>query len=445
MRRPLLTHCVYALITIVMFVLGSLRVQRSGEQSDSDASNPHRGILSQLTLSTETPMADRFDFGSGSGSEIGRAGGTGDPLPDWARLLERAPGDVPLSSQQLNELVLLATRSGSPVARRRAFDRLLAELAGGSIADGQIHAVRAAMASNVATRAQWKLFDYAWGAADPKAAIAHLDVIDAKYRDRFLGDLLPGIASVEPRTAIALVDSLGVGDRPELIGRLIEGLADHDPAIATDYVLALAQSNPRQARDHMQRLAKEVLDTKGFDAGKQWAEELPAGPLLGHALMPIANEFANRDPEGAAQWAEGFTETPGASRVFGEVVREWGDWHQASDWVESLPEGRGQLDAISAVWGFRGAHEPQDAVQDIIAMPESPERNFALNGFISGLARQDGEAATIWAAEITEPHLRESAVLRAGQQFFRQDPQAANDWFASSSGIPAERWQNFAN
>jgi hypothetical protein len=65
-------------------------------------------------------------------------------------------------------------------------------------------------------------------------------------------------------------------------------------------------------------------------------------------------------------------------------------------------------------------------------MPVSQDRDFAINGFISGLAVQDGESAVIWAAEISDPGMRQAAMIRAGRHFFRQDQQAAMDWFAAS-------------
>lgn len=58
--------------------------------------------------------------------------------------------------------------------------------------------------------------------------------------------------------------------------------------------------------------------------------------------------------------------------------------------------------------------------------------SLAINGFISALAGWDAEAAGVWAAEITEPKMRESAMVRAGQQFFRQDQSAAETWFQST-------------
>ena len=116
-----------------------------------------------------------------------------------------------------------------------------------------------------------------------------------------------------------------------------------------------------------------------------------------------------------------------------------GDKEAASAWVDSLEPGQGQKDAISAVYGFKGARTPEKALQEIQAMPQSDNKDFALNGFISGLAGQDGEAAVAWAEEITRPGMREAAMVRAAKQYFKQDSSATQEWFVSS-GLPVETW-----
>ena len=73
-------------------------------------------------------------------------------------------------------------------------------------------------------------------------------------------------------------------------------------------------------------------------------------------------------------------------------------------------------------------------------MPQSSDRNQAINGFIRGLAGHDGATAVDWAAEITQPAMREAAMVRAGKQFYRQDQQGATAWF-QSSGLSAKAWE----
>ena len=446
MDRSKLTHGFWAIVTIATFVAGSQWARPS-----ASAGSGREPVLTKASAGKNGTIAGTVAGGvDKSGAALTAVianGGSRDDAgeflarvnPALARLLAET-GGRPLSAEEIEALMVAATKSGTAIERRKAFDRILEEIAADHFTAEQAIAIRDQMVANRASGKMWYLFDYAWGASRPEDAIAHLGEVPERYRNGFLGNVIAGMASTSPQDAIDYVSKMESGSREFITRRLIEGLADHDPALATDYVMGLAESGDPKAREYMRQLAKEVVGSVGFEASVEWAERLPEGPLLGHALMPIANEFAKRDPTGAAEWAESFSNTRGAERVFGEVVREWGDWRQASAWVDSLPAGQPQLDGISAVWGFRGSQEPQVAVQEIIGMPQSREKDYAINGFISGLAHRDGEAATIWAAEITEPHMRTSAIIRAGKQFYRQDPDAAREWFAGAGGLPEDAW-----
>jgi len=213
---------------------------------------------------------------------------------------------------------------------------------------------------------------------------------------------------------------------------------------ATDYIFDMAESGDPNASQYMRRLAKEVMETAGFEGGIEWAESLQEGALQAAALRSVANEYANNDPQAAAQWAEQFVDKEQNSRLFGEIVREWGNQEAASAWVDSLEPGQGQRDALSAVYGHRGATSPEKALKEIQAMPQSSDKDFALNGFISGLAHQDGEAAVAWAAEIAMPGMREAAMVRAAKQYYRQNRLATQEWFVAS-GLPAESWRQIVS
>ena len=216
---------------------------------------------------------------------------------------------------------------------------------------------------------QWRLFDYAWGANDPAAAIAYINEIPERYRNGYLGNMLPGLASADPQTAIKLFEGFDPKLQGHLRKRLYEGLIDNGVEVATDYIYDATDPGAYHWRP-MDTLTREIAGEKGLDSTLQWAAELPDGPLRGSA------------------WS-----------------------------------------AAYAVWARQ---DPHAAIQSISAMAPSPDRDQALNGFASAHAGNDGERATAWAAEITNPGLREAALIRAGTHYFRQDQSAAATWFASS-------------
>ena len=452
MKGSILTHFSWALFTLVTFFAGSKLAGPSKQITDQglmsednrrgalrvgkpqllNALGPSKGKSSGPLL--DPNVADDLRPRGLAGRKISNSG-TVKSSAENGFMNQKGP----LNKKQLQDLVDLAVKSTNPIERRKAFDRLLEEMRSDTFTYEQAMTIRIAMHHGGADGEQWRTFDYAWGANDPASAVAEIDRIPEQYRRGFTSNMLPGLASVEPQTAIGIVESMEGEMRQQMTGRLLEGLADYDVGFATDYVFDMAESGDPNASQYMRRLAKEVMETAGFEGGVEWAESLEEGALQAAALRSVANEYANNDPQAAAQWAEQFVGTEQNSRLFGEIVREWGNQEAASAWVESLEPSQGQRDALSAVYGHRGATRPEQALEEIQAMPQSADKDFALNGFISGLAHKDGEAAVAWAAEITMPGMRESAMVRAAKQYYKQDRQATEEWFVAS-GLPPESW-----
>jgi hypothetical protein len=136
--------------------------------------------------------------------------------------------------------------------------------------------------------------------------------------------------------AIDLVATFDSSQQFQMRSRLIEGLTSYDISFAADYVSQLAEDRVPGAARHIGRLAHEVLSTAGFEEGIAWAEGLDPGQVQASALRRVAHEYTNKAPTEAADWATQFVGQDQNSRLFGEVVRQWGDWQTANDWVDSL-------------------------------------------------------------------------------------------------------------
>ena len=450
--RKFLIHSFWSLNAVAAFWLGAQFGSSPFSENFVEAPNPVNGTPSKangvsLSLSvtgTNSPQVKKTIASETNQAEViprGLAGRVNRESSSVKKLsmYESPENRAPLSKEEIKSLVDLAVKSSDPMERRKAFDRILEEIKSESFTYEQAMNIRSAMHHGGASGDQWRTFDYAWGANDPASAVAEIDNIPEQYRRGFTSNMLPGLASVEPKTAIGIVEAMEGEMRQQMTGRLIEGLADYDVDFATDYVMEMAENEDPNIAQHMNRLTKEVLETTGLEGGLEWVEGLEEGALQAAALRSVANEYANDQPEQAAKWAEQFIDSDQNARMFGEIVREWGDKEAASAWVDSLEPGQGQRDAISAVYGFKGSRTPEKALQEIQAMPQSADKDYALNGFISGLAGQDGEAAVAWAAEITIPGMRDAAMVRAAKQYYKQDSTATQEWFVSS-GLPVESW-----
>ncbi len=286
-----------------------------------------------------------------------------------------------LTTGELNSLLRSATKSRGPLEARHAFDRILRAMQSSSLTMEQVKKIRSSMIGYKATDEHLRLFDYAWGANDPEAALAYLNEIPADQRNAYLANMISGLASENPQAAIEHFNSLDPESQAAIRPRFLEGLVDNEIALATDY---LYQSSNLEKHDWrpMDTLAREIERDQGLDSTLAWAADLPEGALRSNA------------------WS-----------------------------------------AAYAVWAKQ---DPQAAVKSFVEMPQSSDRDQAINGFISAFAHEDGDLATDWAAQITNPAMREAAMIRAGRQYFAQDQEAATQWF-SASGLPQSAWAQLTN
>ncbi len=361
MKQTLVRNGSWILLPIGTFMLGLALAPQHHAPVDS---------LTVATVADElTPLTRPTDLTRKEASGVPDSA----PQPDEEAPQIRAwSSDSPLSDARIEAVVLDSIRSSDPLERRRAFDRLLQEMRSDTFTIEQAMHMRSLMHENSASGEQWRLFDYAWGANDPEAAIAHIDEISEEYRNGFLSNMLPGLASAAPQSAVNLFQSFDSDLQRQLRRRLYEGLIDHDIELATNYVFEAADPERPDWRP-MDMFTRELANEQGIDQVLEWAADLPEGSLRGNAWSAAYAKWTSEDPR-----------------------------------------------AVS---------------EAILDLPPSADRDQAINGFVSALAGQDPEAAVLWAAEIGGDGLRESAMVRVGARYFQQDPSAAAAWF-DSSGLP---------
>ena len=394
LKRNVIVNLVWLMVSVGMLVAGSHLGRRAGGSSEpeevripasrsavlesggTDQERPYIPLPGSLSKE-EGALAER---GPSRTSEVSRTRSR--ELQAARRSMARASFEAlqrrgPLNKKQISGLVVQAVRASSPVERRRAFDRILEEMSSPTFTREQAFLMRAEMARNGADGRLWQLWDYAWGASDPVNAVAHLAEIDPRHFEGFLGNMIPGLASVDPQAAIEVFSALEPEVASRVERRLLEGLVDNDVMVATDFIFETTDLTNFDWRP-MDTLTREIARDSGMVETLEWASELPDGPL------------------------------------------------RSSAWS-----------AAYAAWGSKN---PEGAIESIMAMNSSNDRNMALNGFTAAFAHTDGSLAVEWANEITAPQLREAALMRAFRQFHRQNPQAAAQSFAAND-LPSKVWQ----
>ena len=224
---------------------------------------------------------------------------------------------------------------------------------------------------------EWELLGYAMGVYQSNEAIAHLGKLPAEERVGFIENIIPGLASENADLAINLFESLEPNEQAKVRPELLRGLVDNDAAIATDYIYDSSDLENYSWRP-MAELTRELVKDKGLEPTLDWANELPQGPQ-------------RRDA-----WSSAY-----------------------------------------AVWASKN---PVAAGESLNQLSDGEDRNLAINGFVSAHVHKDGEMAMTWIDAISEPGLRDAAMIRVGRQYFQRDPEAATRWY-SSGGVAPSIWE----
>ena len=285
-----------------------------------------------------------------------------------------------ITEEQLMSLVNDVVKSGSSIERRLALDRILRSVRSGDISFSDVLAIRKAMRVQGADK-EGKLLAYAIGAYMPEEAIRHFNGLPSEDRYGFLNDMIPGLASVSPTEAIGLFESLDSELQARVRPSFLEGLVDHGVEMATEYLYDSSDLENYHWRP-MAELTRELVRDQG--------------------LEPTLN------------------------------------------WADDLPQGRQRRDAWSAAYAVWASRDPIAAAGSINRLADGSDRNLAINGFVSAHVHQDGEMAMTWVSDISEPGLRDAAMIRVGRQYYQRDPAAAAQWY-DSSGVSPLIWSQIAN
>jgi len=281
-----------------------------------------------------------------------------------------------MSQDEMDLLVTNSIKSRSPIERRQAMDQILQKIRNSEMSFENVLAIGEAFKEQGAND-EWELLGYAMGVYQSNEAIAHLDKLPAEERVGFIENIIPGLASENADLAINLFESLEPNEQAKVRPELLRGLVDNDAAIATDYIYDSSDLENYSWRP-MAELTRELVKDKGLEPTLDWADELPPGPQ-------------RRDA-----WSSAY-----------------------------------------AVWASKN---PVAAGESLNQLPDGEDRNLAINGFVSAHVHKDGEMAMTWIDAISEPGLRDAAMIRVGRQYFQRDPEAATRWY-SSGGVAPSIWE----
>ena len=340
-----------------------------------------------------------------------------------------------LSSANIAALGDRLRRAIDPIERREAFSELMA----GLTAENALE-IREQIAHLKSDDPEFRDFHYAWGQlAGLDAVLQGLETTGKKD----LGSTLAGWASNDPAAARDWYDTLeNEGNRgankQAMKAALVHGLAIADPGTAADFVYSLGETGDRRAKEMMGIVMGKVIQSRGPGEAAQWATNLGAGKLRGHALFEAGRQGIRENVDATLAWASDLArDDPNAgSLAYGVAQGGWRDGTKVAEWLSSL-DSEGATAAYRPLLSGWSEDEPLAASQYVAAMPPSESREHAIAGMVAEARWQDPAAAAAWANELSSAEGREKAMTLVAEAYIRKDPAGAADWLPTS-GLPIE-------
>lgn len=267
-----------------------------------------------------------------------------------------------------------------------------------------------------------RLFLRAWGQADGRAAVAHVEQrqgCDSAEAVAALG----GWASAAPAAARAWVDTVPEWDgKDNLVFGLIDGWATADFRSASAYLATRPQSAEREEFSRL--LLQRALRSGGTAAAQQWVDSIPeTGGTAGYkrtAFGEVVQTVLQSDPDAAVRM---ISDANGKSYVgLGAVAPTAMKLAQTSpsgalNWIASLDAARENASGTSLVAAGAGQIMGNWARTDATAAGTWLAQNTTHPGYeqmaasyAKAVRSTDSAAAAQWAQTISRDALRDDAL-----------------------------------
>ena len=248
-------------------------------------------------------------------------------------------------------------------------------------------------------------------------------------------------AEVDPTAAMAFSNTMGFGGafvRPTIL----QSWASVDPANAAKYYL----ENPREfAMMGMMGGGRGPMGGQGPASiiASEWARQDPAAAMAwasslttdkSQAMSAVVGEVAKTDPAKAAEMVASM-EGDDKGRAYRTVAEQYGasNFSEAQAWIRTLPADE-QDGALAAAISGLAKNDPQAAAKQVALMPDGDSKNHAIADVVGPLARVDPAAAAEFLKQHGSEEAQQDSMRELMPSWVAQDSAAALNY---ASSLPA--------
>jgi len=236
-----------------------------------------------------------------------------------------------------------------------------------------------------------------WGEADPQSLFDYFSKLDLK--DSKIQNYLEQTNNLE----LSFIDKFSSGLVDGLLdAKNVEEIDDVKLNHMSEVVDYFVESDPLKGESLMREFTERVIKNRDLEALKKWVSEY-------------------EEPELQAATAQRVIE----SGAFDEEPLE------AVEFANSLASDKAKRTGLSSAYarlasGMNG-HNPNLTAQELNAMANGTDRDFALNGFAHGLVHSDPDAALQWANSISNDNFRKVVTKNISKRIKLERPEKKPD------------------
>lgn len=214
-------------------------------------------------------------------------------------------------------------------------------------------------------------------------------------------------AAITPKDRIAKLESIMRGenalDRNRALLAYLDQLGPNDFEAAIAHFREMGMTDARMGEYSLLLTAWAAADPL---AALTYAKE---NTREGFATDTILSSWASADPEAAIAWAKANFDGEGANPYLAGIIR-----------------------------GI-AASDPTRATELLASMPRSEERGKGLEAFLPHLLQQGSTATRAWIDGLTDPSLKDGAIMRAADKLAALDPAGTASWLLANPGEALRR------
>ncbi len=272
-----------------------------------------------------------------------------------------------------------------------------------------------------------------WSNAATSEAISWVQSLPpGETRNNLFNTVITTVGQSNPEMAVRLLRTQANYQGGWVAQSLFYDWAGRDPQAAATAALDLKGNTGRQALNSVARSWAQD-DPRG---AMQWANGVPNVSARKGLIDVVAQQWAEADPQGVITWARGLTDESMRRNAIATGISRLtlADPAAALVQIHELPEGEDRNQAVIAAAGSLADKDARSAVQLLDQLAPGPQRNDAINRICNVWGQSEPRAALDWLLQNTAPSKGGFGISRTLQTWLSNAPADAIAW---AQALPA--------